>query len=108
MKSSRYWHTVFVTPKSKMEMMEELKKPVFSAAELQRTKSELGFTIRPRAYKDYYEHMDEYRRRFIKRLDIIAPLYKYIIYYYLKRIRPSVKLGGTKAQQDVNEQLTLS
>ena len=27
---------------------------------------------------------------------------------YLKRIRTSVKLGGTKAQQDVNEQLTLS
>ena len=53
-----------------MEMMEELKKPLFSTAELQRTKLELGFVIRPIAYKDYYEHMDEYRRRSIKRLDL--------------------------------------
>ena len=51
-------------------MMEELKKPLFSAAEQKRTKDELGIMIRPTGYKDYYDHMDEYRRRFIRRLDM--------------------------------------
>ena len=59
-----------VTPKTKMEMTEELKKPVFSVAEQKRIKDELGLMIRPTDYKDYYDHMDEYRRRFIKRLDL--------------------------------------
>ena len=59
-----------VTPKSKMEMTEELKKPSFSEAEQKRTKTGLGLVIRPSDYKDYYDHMDEYKRRFVKRLDL--------------------------------------
>ena len=59
-----------VTPTTKMEMIEELKKPLFTAVEQKRTKDELGIVVRPSDYKDYYDHMDEYKRRFIKRLDL--------------------------------------
>ena len=59
-----------VTPRTKIEMTEELKKSVFSAADVEDTRRKLGVMIRPQAYSHYYDHMDEYKRKFIKRLEL--------------------------------------
>jgi hypothetical protein len=60
-----------VTPTTKMARMEQLKKSLYTPAEAEKIRAGLGTgMIRPSDYGEYYDHMDDYKRRFIKRLEL--------------------------------------